>query len=291
VAACYNHVITWVVLGTITCLFSPAVVSFLKILRCDNNSWCSSADIVNRGSGYSTNCSGSPLGRSGPIGSSLSSSSVPKTLVQWHRSGFKLYWRALSRTWRPRGGRRRISKELRDLIFKWSPKIRPREHAGFMVNFSCSALLFPSKPSPVGCARHPEIPSLRNAGLHFSATIGKLSRRWTSSPCQQSLSVCSCFFIISHDRRRILHLNVTPRSTSLWVVQKLREIFPYESASRFLIFDRDIKRYGTEVPAAVRSMRIQCVRTSVESPWQNGIVERWGRELPPGVAESRNRFE
>src|ERR1700730_16646838 len=60
-----------------------------------------------------------------------------------------------------------------------------------MVNFSCSDLLFPSEPSPVGCAKHLEIPSLRNAGLHFSATIGKQSRRWTSSPCQQLLSVCS----------------------------------------------------------------------------------------------------
>src|ERR1700680_1219483 len=42
----------------------------------------------------------------------------PETVVEWHRSGFKLYWRVLSRTWRPRGGRHRISKEMRGLIFK-----------------------------------------------------------------------------------------------------------------------------------------------------------------------------
>ena len=42
----------------------------------------------------------------------------PETVVQWHRSGFELYWPVLSRTWRPRAGRRRISKEIRDLIFK-----------------------------------------------------------------------------------------------------------------------------------------------------------------------------
>jgi hypothetical protein len=82
-----------------------------------------------------------------------------------------------------------------------------------------------------------------------------------------TFGVLYCFFVISHDRRRILHCNVTPHPTSLWVVQQLREAFPYESASRFLIFDRDAK-YGTEVPAAIRLMRIQCVRTSVESPWQ-----------------------
>ena len=64
-----------------------------------------------------------------------------------------------------------------------------------------------------------------------------------------------CFFIIGHDRRRILHFNVTQHPTSLWVVQQLREAFPFDSAPRFLIFDRDAK-YGLEVPAAIRSMKI-----------------------------------
>ena len=89
-----------------------------------------------------------------------------------------------------------------------------------------------------------------------------------------TFGVLYCFFVIGHDRRRILHFNVTRHPTSLWVVQQLREAFPYESAPRFLIFDRDAK-YGTEVPAAIRSMKIKCVRTSFESPWQNGVAERW----------------
>lgn len=83
-----------------------------------------------------------------------------------------------------------------------------------------------------------------------------------------------CFFVIGHDRRRILHFNVTKHPTNLWVVQQLRESFPFESAPRFLIFDRDGK-YGVEVPAVARSLRITPVRTSFESPWQNGVAERW----------------
>ena len=50
-----------------------------------------------------------------------------------------------------------------------------------------------------------------------------------------------CFFIISHDRWRILHFNVTRHPTTTWIIQQLREAFPYESAPRFLIFDRDGK--------------------------------------------------
>jgi transposase InsO family protein len=86
--------------------------------------------------------------------------------------------------------------------------------------------------------------------------------------------VLYCFFVISHDRRRILHFNVTRHPECLWVVQQLREAFPYQFAAKFLIFDRDAK-YGIEVQAAIRSMRIQGVRTSVRSPWQNGVAERW----------------
>ena len=83
-----------------------------------------------------------------------------------------------------------------------------------------------------------------------------------------------CFFVISHDRRRILHFNVTKHPTSSWIVQQLREAFPFGSAPRFVIFDRDAK-YGLEVPAAIRALRVDPVRTSFESPWQNGVAERW----------------
>jgi len=89
-----------------------------------------------------------------------------------------------------------------------------------------------------------------------------------------TFGVLYCFFVISHDRRRILHVNVSRHPTSLWVVQQLREAFPFESAPRFLIFDRDAK-YGLEVPVAVRSLKMSPVRTSLESPWQNGMAERW----------------
>jgi putative transposase len=89
-----------------------------------------------------------------------------------------------------------------------------------------------------------------------------------------TFGVLYCFFIIRHDRRRILHFNVTKHSTSRWIVQQLREAFPFESAPRFLTFERDVK-YGLEIPTAVRSLKMSPVRISFESPWQNGVAERW----------------
>jgi putative transposase len=101
-----------------------------------------------------------------------------------------------------------------------------------------------------------------------------------------TFGVLYCFFVIGHDRRRILHFNVTRHPTSLWG-QQLREAFPYESAPRFLIFDRDAK-YGTEIPAAIRSMKIERIRTSSLAEWRGRAV---GSELSPQFAKPRDSFE
>ena len=89
-----------------------------------------------------------------------------------------------------------------------------------------------------------------------------------------TFGVLYCFFVIAHDRRRILHFNVTRNPTSAWVVQQLRESFPFESPHKHLIFDRDTK-FNAGVVAAVRGMGSTPARTSFKSPWQNGVAERW----------------
>ena len=173
------------------------------------------------------------------------------------------------------GGGRRISKQIRELIFQmvsenptWGA---PSIHGELlMLGFEVSETTIsrwmrraPRDPEPA----KRWLAFLRNhreaiAAMDFF-TVPTLT-----------FNVLYCFFIISHDRRRILHFNVTRNPTSTWIVQQLREAFPYESTPKFLIFDHDAK-YGLEVPAAIRSMKIECVQTSIESPWQNGIAERW----------------
>ena len=50
-----------------------------------------------------------------------------------------------------------------------------------------------------------------------------------------------CFFVIEHERRRILHFNVTRHPTAEWVVQQLREAFPEAAPYRYAILDHDAK--------------------------------------------------
>jgi putative transposase len=89
-----------------------------------------------------------------------------------------------------------------------------------------------------------------------------------------TFGVLYCFFVIAHDRRRILHLNITRRPTGLWIAQQLREAFPYDSHHRYLILDRDAK-FGDVVSDAANTIGLKAVRTSFRSPWQNGVAERW----------------
>jgi hypothetical protein len=89
-----------------------------------------------------------------------------------------------------------------------------------------------------------------------------------------TFGVLYCFFVIAHDRRRILQCQVTSHPTSAWVIQQLRETFPYDSAPGYLIFDRG-PQFDDEVIETVKSFGIQPRRTSFRSPWQNGVAERW----------------
>jgi transposase InsO family protein len=89
-----------------------------------------------------------------------------------------------------------------------------------------------------------------------------------------TFGVLYCFFVITHDRRRILHCNVTKHPTSVWVIQQLREAFPYDLAPKYLIFDRGANFNG-EVVDTIKNFGIQPKRTSFRSPWQNGVAERW----------------
>jgi putative transposase len=198
----------------------------------------------------------------------------PETVVRWRRAGFDLYWRAIFRARRV-FGRKRISKEIRDLIFRvvaenptWGA---PRIHGELlMLGFDVSERTISRWMRRA--SRDPELAKRWMASLRNHREVTAAMDFFTVPTA--TFNLLYCFFVLSHDRRQILHFNVTRHPTSAWIIQQLREAFPYQLGQRFLIFDRDGK-YGFETPIAVRSMSLIPVRTSFESPWQNGVAERW----------------
>jgi hypothetical protein len=75
------------------------------------------------------------------------------------------------------------------------------------------------------------------------------------------------FVVLSHDRRCIVHLNVTAHPTAEWTAQQLREAWPWDTAPRFVIRDRDAI-YGSASPRTLQHMSIEDVLTAPRCPWQ-----------------------
>ncbi len=195
----------------------------------------------------------------------------PDTVIRWHRKGFRLYWRLISK----RGpGRPPISEELQTLIRRlavengWcARKIHAElKELGFTVGLATVSRYLPKRaPDPGKQQRW--MTFLRNhkdviTAMDFLVvpTVGfRLLYVW---------------FIIDHGRRRIIHFGVTANPTAQWVIQQLREAFPCDSAPRYLIYDND-SIFSDQVTGAIRSFGIKPKRTAFQSPWQNGTAERW----------------
>ena len=199
----------------------------------------------------------------------------PETVVSWHRAGFRLFWRFRSRSRKP--GRPPIGGELRQLIQRlkadnpsWGA---PRIHGELLqLGFEISE---PTISRYLRRLRHPgqaDKAKRWRAFLHNHREVIAAMDFFTVPTLRFRLLYC--FFVIEHSRRRILHFQVTAHPTSDWVVQQLREAFPFPSPYRYVLLDRDTK-FSQEVLQFLRSSGLEPIRTGVQSPWQNGVAERW----------------
>ena len=193
----------------------------------------------------------------------------PETVVRWHRSGFRRYWRWKSRS---PGGRPRIDAGLRALIRRMSLENRlwgaPHIHGellklGFEVAQSTVAKYMAKgrDPSSQGWGTF-----LRNHAPHIAAmdlfvvpTIG--------------FNLLYVLVIVGLARRELVWINVTTHPTADWIAQQITEAFPWNEAPRYLIRDRD-GVYGAAVPRRLRALGIRDKPVAPGSPWQNGFAER-----------------
>jgi transposase InsO family protein len=79
--------------------------------------------------------------------------------------------------------------------------------------------------------------------------------------------------ILAHDRRSIVRFDVTEHPTAVWLSRQVTEAFPWDTAPRYLLRDRDAS-YGAYFRNRVEAMGITEVLTAPRSPWQNAYVER-----------------
>jgi len=82
------------------------------------------------------------------------------------------------------------------------------------------------------------------------------------------------FVVLGHERRHAIHFNVTAHPTAEWTARQIAEAFPWDSAPRYLLHDRDCI-YGAAFHQRVGEMGILEVLTAPRSPWQNAYAERF----------------
>jgi putative transposase len=194
----------------------------------------------------------------------------PETVLSWHRKGFRWYW-----TWKVRhgrAGRPRISKETRDLIRTMSQMNvlwgAPRIHSELLkLGINISQATVAKYMSGIENRRH------KHGGRSSTITVSQLVSIDFFTVPTVLFQVLFVFIVIRHDRRRIVHFNVTAHPTAEWTAQQIIEAFPFDSAPKYLLRDRD-RIYGCEFRKQVEVMNIKEVLGAPRSPWQRAYVER-----------------
>src|SRR6202162_5003045 len=179
----------------------------------------------------------------------------PATVVQWHRQGFRLYWRRRSRHL----GRPRMSREIRDLIRTMSRANplwgAPRIHGellklGFDVSQATVGRYLPWRPKVPS-------PTWRTFLQNHMTDIVAVDMFVVATATFQILYA---LIILGHDRRKVIHFEVTQNPTQIWLSRQMTEAFPWETAPRYLLRDRD-RSYGPAFRDRVKGIGIEEVLT------------------------------
>jgi putative transposase len=194
----------------------------------------------------------------------------PATVLAWHRQGFRLYSR-----WRSRSapvGRPMIGAPLRMLIRRmarenptWGRRrLQAELHLlGYDVaELTIAKYMRRPRPSPSPTWRTFLETHLREIVAIDFFVVPTLTYR-----------LLFAFIVLRHDRCELLHVNVTDHPTATWTAQQIVETFPDETASRYLLRDRDAI-YGDAFVRRVDRMGMRQVLIAPHAPWQNPFAEQ-----------------
>ncbi len=206
----------------------------------------------------------------------------PATVVRWNRRGFRLYWRRQSRG---RPGRPAVATEVRRLIRQmarenptWgAPRIASvLRLLGHAVADSTVAKYLPQQ-------RKPPSQTWRTFLANHAGCLASIDCCVVPTA---TFRVLYLFLVLRHERRRVVPFAVTEHPSAAWVSQQFREAFPFDTAPRYLLRDRD-SLYGGEVRRTLEGMGVEEVLIAPRSPWQSPYVERFlgslRRECPDHV--------
>jgi putative transposase len=195
----------------------------------------------------------------------------PDTVVRWHRAGFRLFWRWKSRCHTPR--KDEVTPEVKRLIRRmakanplWgAPKIHGELlMLGFVISERSVSRYMPKPP------RQPPSQTWRT---FLDNHLGSLASIDFFTVPTATFRVLFVSLVLVHNRRRVVHFNVTEHPSASWTAQQIIEAFPEDRAPEYMTRDRD-GIYGEALRDRVQGMGIEEVLTAPQSHWQNPYAER-----------------
>jgi putative transposase len=191
-------------------------------------------------------------------------------VIAWQKKRFRDDWRQLSQSGKP--GRPAIATEVRALIQDmwrsnplWgSPRI-VGELRQLGINVAKSTV---EKYRPK--SRKPSSPTWK-AFLHHHVKDIVACDVFTVPTAR--CKVLFVFILLAHERRRIIHFKITEHPTAPWTSRQIIEAFPWESAPRYLLGDRD-SIDSAAFQSRVKNLDIEAVKMAPRSPWQHPYGER-----------------
>src|SRR5213592_972349 len=193
----------------------------------------------------------------------------PETVVGWHRQGFRRYWACNSRR---RRGRPRIRAELRDLIRRMS-RANPLWGAPSIHGELLKLGLTISQATVSKYMIRPRRPPSQAWRTFLKSHAADLIALDFFTVPTATFRVLFVLVMLTHSRRRLVHLNVAEHPTAEWTARQLLEACALEEGHRYLIRDRD-QVYGERFSRQAKTLDIRETVIAPRSAWQNAYAER-----------------
>jgi len=194
----------------------------------------------------------------------------PATVLAWHRQGFQLYWRWKSRC--RSVGRPPLDLELRTLIRRMA-----RDNPTWGRRRIQAELRFLGyEVAELTVAKYMRRPSPRPSSTwrtFLEEHIGEIVAIDFFVVPTLTFHLLFGFLILRHNRRELVHVNVTDHPTAVWAAHQLVESFPEETAPEYLLRDRDAID-GDAFVRRVKALGMSEVLIAPRAPWQNPLAER-----------------
>jgi len=194
----------------------------------------------------------------------------PETVIAWRRRKFRQYWTRLSRSGKP--GRPSVPREIRDFVRRMS-SANPLWGAPRIVGeLAKIGIDLPQSTVAKYMVRRRKPPSATWRAFLRNHIRDIVATDFFVVPTVRN-QILFVFLVLAHERRRVLHFNVTAYPTAEWTAQQVVEAFPWTDPPRFLLRDRD-GVYGHAFRSRIDSLGLEEVIIAAQSPWQNPFVER-----------------